>query len=52
MCNLLMLVNIAEYTSLHVHSIQTNKLASHSYDLSEMEMHYVETDLYPLIVCI
>jgi len=52
MCNLLMLVNIAEYTSLHVHSIQTNKLSSHSYDLSEMEMHYVETDLYPLIECI
>ena len=52
MCNLLMLVNSAEYTSLHVHNIQTNKLASHSYDPSEMEMHYVETDLYLLIECI
>ena len=52
MCNLLMLMNSAEYTSLHVHSIQTNKLSSHSCDLSEMEMHYVEITPCPLIVCI
>jgi len=52
MCNLLMLMNSAECISLHVHSIQTNKLSSHSYDPSEMEMHDVETDLYPLIECI